>query len=171
MVLSPVTTRFSSKSRKKIVNRSEWKPNKAKTSCAAGKEYMSCRGKVIPEKQIYENSFFSEKCRLKCSENVILEMRWQLFHSFYSYDNQGKHKFLFHCIESYKPIQAKNIRFVSHRYFVTIKQQRITVCRTAILNIFDIKKTFLEKAQNAHKKGCCFPSPISLEKVMEADLK
>ena len=34
------------------------------------------------------------------------------------------------------------------------------MCRTAILNIFNIKKAFLEKAQKADKKGFCSPSPI-----------
>ena len=137
----PVT--YSSKSRKRRINKDLWKQVKAKKAQAKGKEYKSRNGNIVAKKKVCETELCSQKCSLKCSQKLTLVMRKELYSNYYSLDQNGKHKYMFYCMESFKPIQTKNVHQASFRYFVTIQQQKIQLCRTALLKLFSQGNLFI----------------------------
>ena len=152
--------KYTSKSRKRKVNKGLWKQIEAKKSRECGKSYISRWDKVVNEKIVPEGRLCSEKCRLKCSEKLDVTARTQLFDNFYSLNQQEKHRYIFSCIETFKPIQTKNIRSDSHCYFIVMKQEKIQICKSAVMNLFSISSSYFLKAQKAHQGGSCSPSPL-----------
>ena len=132
---------------------------KAKQARAQGEEYVSRSGKNIPAKKVCTGDLCGEMYRLNCTENLKVPLREELFKTYYSLDH-GKHQFLFACMEGYTPIQSKKIREMSFRYFVVIRQERISLCRSALLSLFSISASTLYKAQKAWKRVRCSTSPI-----------
>ena len=109
-VLDDKNVMYQSKSRKRKVNKLNWKSVKAKQARAHGTKYLSRYGKTIPAKKVNTGDLCGEKCRLKCSQRLTVPLREELFNTYYSLDQAGKHQFLFACMEGYKPIQKKNAK-------------------------------------------------------------
>lgn len=70
--------------KKRKVNKDDWKQIVRKRSIAAGEEYVSCNGKVVPARTISECI-----CVRKCTESLSLDEKKYILDSFNAMQNKN----------------------------------------------------------------------------------
>ena len=102
-----IKAKYTSKSRKRKVNKGLWKQIEAKKSRECAKSYISRWGKVVNEKIVPEGRLCSEKCRLKCSENLMLPQEHSCLTIFILSTSKKSTDIYFHVLKHLSPYKQK----------------------------------------------------------------
>lgn len=144
-------------------NPNDWKRRKASIARQKGEEYMSYKGQIIPAKSIETQNLCTEKCRLKCNQNVPIDHRKQILSQFHKLDVNGKNAILFGSI-SICPVKrprkgAIKHKLASFKYSVTVQGNQIFICKNALASLYQIGKKKIDLIQKSMKTGSSAPSP------------
>ncbi|CAH0562899.1 unnamed protein product [Brassicogethes aeneus] len=97
--IKPIFSPKESKSRVRTRNPDTWKKRKAALAREHGQEYISYKGKQMPKKEIELGLLFSEKCRLKCSDQFNQEDREMILKRYYSMNKEAQTALIFNSID------------------------------------------------------------------------
>lgn len=131
------------KGRKRSRNPENWNQNKAKKLRNSGKAYQSVSKS---KKQISGRTMkptCSEKCRLKCGDNIDTANRTEIFNTFWKLGDISKQRaFVGSCMKSiiprYKYTNAERPRNANQAFYFTVNGLPVRVCKTFYKNTLDI---------------------------------
>lgn len=132
--------------RKRIRHVSEWKSNVRKEKRARGEGYLSARNKIVPPKVI-KNLKDCTKCMHKCDSLISKDERKEIFSEFYKLNDLAKKMFLTANCMVCVPLRRRSgknednsRKKVSFKYFFTIKERKIQVCKQFFLGTLAISQ-------------------------------
>lgn len=136
------------KSRKRQKNIHQWKQNISKRLKNSGQEYVTKRGKTVPEKLIRPPC--NDRCRLSCSSKISFEMRNIIFKNYWELGtHQRQRDFLASCVKKIQPATRrikvtvnstcdKPPRKPNSSYYFMINGHEVRVCKIFLLNTLSI---------------------------------
>ncbi|CAH1107035.1 unnamed protein product [Psylliodes chrysocephalus] len=134
-----------------IHQKNSWKKNVRKNKKNAGDPYINSKGHHVPGRFLGEPC--NNSCRIKCSTRIRQEERTNIFISYWNLSNIDRQRdFVNNSVEvtdckRRTTATPNNLRrFKSMKFYLKIKDSRINVCRTMLLNTLGIKKGFLNFA-------------------------
>lgn len=140
------------KGRKRSRNPSKWKQNRIKKLRNTGESYVSLSNtrKTIPSRCLKMPC--TEKCKLKCTENISTDERYHLFKEFWDQGDLTKQRtYITTCmvdiIPKYKYTSAKTPRNPNKAYYFSIKNKKIRVCKTFFKATLDISDRMIFTVQ------------------------
>ncbi|XP_072389593.1 uncharacterized protein [Diabrotica undecimpunctata] len=141
------------KGRKRTKNPSQWKQNKLKRRRNTGKSYvsMSQTKKTIPARCLKEPC--TEKCRLKCTTNINIECRYDLFKKFWDLGDLSKQRAyisasMIDIQPKYKYSNAQRPRHNNKAFHFIVNNTTIRVCKTFYKATLDISDRMIFTVQN-----------------------
>ena len=142
--------------RKRVRNPSQWLSNKRKASYAAGKAYISKKGKNVQDRVMKPPC----SCRLCCYEKITEIEKMEIFRSYWDAQksNDMKRQFIRSCIET-KPIarprsrQGAKSKTNSLTYRFVMNQRVVRVCKVMFLNTLCISNTVVITSLKKEKLG------------------
>ena len=78
----------------------KWKTVERKTLHQSGKQYISRRNKIVPEKKMKTTKDCIANCKYQCNIKIIDEERRRIFGEYYKVDNNRRYDFIAHNTES-----------------------------------------------------------------------
>lgn len=137
----------------------EWQKQKQKRLRIAGKEHISTKGKLVPEKKPGPDC----NCRRKCYQKVPEAVRLKTFEGFYSmktHDEQNAYLFgLMRQIDIKRKRKKDSIRRTcTFEYFIRVRGRETQVCQTAFKNIHAITDRKVRVLCKKMDDGIMFPS-------------
>ncbi|CAG9793954.1 unnamed protein product [Diatraea saccharalis] len=148
----------SYRGRKRSKNIYKWQQIKAKRLRNRGESYvsMSKSRKVIPERILKDTC--TEKCKLKCSENISSENRYKIFSSFWDLGSLvAQRAYIRTCMvdvtPKYKYTNAEHPRRPNKAFYFTIDDQRIKVCKTFFKNTLSVSERMVYTVQSKMNEG------------------
>lgn len=127
-------------------NSDAWMCNIRKQKLAAGEEYVSKTGKLVPAKTLKPPC----ACRLKCFERLTFDERLKIFRTYWHKEKSFnlKRQFILSCLIS-NPIERprkrqhdpKKAKHNTLHYFFTVNGIKIKVCKLMFLNTLAISNT------------------------------
>lgn len=132
--------------RKRLVNKSQWKLSVARKGFNDGTEYTTSRGTIKKARAIKPPC--SKKCN-RCQRVITPEERQDIFENFWALDDLSKKRdFISRLIDEHVPSTCstspecakKSIR----RYHFVIEDEEVRVCKTMFLNTLGIPDVWVE---------------------------
>lgn len=144
------------KGRKRLRRPEMWKQNKAKRLRNHGEDYVSQSKtrKYIPSRCLKMPC--TDKCRLKCTEKICTEERYEIFREFWDLGDLEKQRmFINSCMvdiqPKYKYTNAEKPRAPNKGYYLTVNNRRIRVCKKFFTSTLDVSDRMIHTIQ--HKNG------------------
>lgn len=141
--------------RKKSRNPQTWKQNKVQKLRNSGKPYtsLSTSSKSIPGRSV--KAPCTDRCRLKCKENINEESRLALFGAFWELADLYKQRtFIGSCMMDIEPkyryTNAQNPRCFNKAYHFTVNNKRIRVCKTFFKSTLDITDRMIQTTKTKY---------------------
>lgn len=138
----------SNPGRKRNRNPEQWQTNIKKRKKNLGQEFINHRGKVIKGRQLKPGC--NKTCPRKCFENLTEEIRTQICSDFWSLgDHNSQVQFVSKCVERVPKKQVllatieTSRRHWSYKYFFSINQVKIQVCKKMFCNTLDISDKWI----------------------------
>ncbi|XP_053603832.1 uncharacterized protein LOC128671409 [Plodia interpunctella] len=129
--------------RKRTKNPSKWKQNQIKCMRNMGKSYVSSSKskKQIPARSLKEPC--TEKCRLKCTEKISIDSRYNIFRNFWDLgDLLRQRAYIRSCMKEiepkYKYSNAAQPRRNNKSFYFIVDNINIRVCKTFFKSTLDI---------------------------------
>ncbi|XP_026743215.1 uncharacterized protein LOC113504908 [Trichoplusia ni] len=134
---------INKKGRKRTRNPTKWKQNQIKKLRNTGESYVSTAKthKTIPSRCLKIPC--TEKCKLKCTENISTPDRYDLFKEFWDLGDLNKQRaYISTCmvdiVPKYKYTNAEKPRRPNKAYYFTVNNIKIRVCKTFFKSTLDI---------------------------------
>lgn len=147
VVLGQILPKKSLK-RKRVRKPETWKCNVRKAAHEAGKEYISIRKKVVPEKRIKTPKDCRNNCLFKCQNKITEDERKIIFNKYYTLNEHGKRLFILSTTNKFNverhrknKTDANSRRKQSFAYHFQIGSNRIQVCKVFYLGTLAISQT------------------------------
>lgn len=144
-------------SRKRLRNPKKWACNIRKEKFDKGLEYVSSRKKITPARKIQTKKDCYEKCIYKCSRKLSEEDRKKIFSHFYELNAREKQIYILNTTESSNPERRRkgktsdnSKKSKSYRYFFTLNNNNIQVCKTFYCGTLAISQ---KPIYTAHKRS------------------
>ena len=132
-----------------------WKCNVRKAAHEAGKEYISIRKKVVPEKRIKTLKDCKNNCLFKCQTKITENERNNIFNKYYTLSEHGKRLFILSTTRKFNierhrknKTDANSRRKQSFVYTFQIGSNQIPVCKVFYLTTLAISQTPVYTAHN-----------------------
>ena len=162
--------------RKRKRNPTEWKANKRKSLCQAGKEYLSRRGKLVPAKTVRKSKNKSNcnskscltKCRFFCERKISESERESIFKHYYKLQQTEKYQFYGKTTERFEKTRCTvtkgegkdSRRRYTFQYYLEIGNDRHRVCKDYYLGTLAISQKPIYNFHNNKKDPVTgVPSP------------
>lgn len=152
------------KSRKRTVNKKNWKIEVRKRKRQGGEEYEDRKGKIHRGRQIQGEC----RCKYKCTTNIGRNEREQIHKKFWSLSDSSKNHFYGKFVERHekrrsRTLDAENNRVFSYYYYLGTKTDtKIRVCKDFFTKTLDISQRriyyFFENVYDA--QTCTARSPL-----------
>lgn len=168
--------------RKRTINKNEWKKNIAKQNRQNGKTYTNIKGKIIPAKTM-KKLCDPVNCFMKCSHFVSEDARQNIFQNFWKLDDKGK-RFFYDKYTCKLPTTRKTTKkgesrkSFTYTYNFEVKDILYKVCQTFFCGTLGISKIRIHyyhnnkiddqviinttPKQGLHTKYCTDPEHIKL---------
>ncbi|XP_069362181.1 uncharacterized protein [Maniola hyperantus] len=146
------------KGRKRRKNPNKWKQNRAKKLRNEGESYRSLAksSKIISARHL---KLPCTNCKLNCSQKIDDVERYDIFNNFWKLGDLSKQRlFINSCMidiqPKYKYTNAENPRRPNKAFFLTVKGQKIRVCKTFYKNTLDITDRMIHTIRiNTNENG------------------
>lgn len=128
----------------------KWKRNVKKELVNTGQKYLSAGGITKRKKELQPPC--TEKCRLKCSQNIDEESRLQIFNSYYKCgDKNTQRSFINSCITPIKERKYRNPkpgskRCLNYSYNLRLDGKKVKVCKAFFKATLDLSNTAIATA-------------------------
>lgn len=113
--------------KKRQINKCEWKSEKAKKAKLTGTEVRSKCGKPIAPAKM---GFGCGPCRFSCQEKITVEQRKSIFDDFWSLEDHTRQWDYITRHTQTKPLKDSKSRNLANTYYLQVSYKQVKVCQT-----------------------------------------